>query len=943
MEANSPLLEREEELAAFERVLREAREGRGGTLMVEGEAGAGKTSLLDAATQLGSERKARVLRARGGEYERDFTYGVVRQLFEPLFADRERSAELLKGTAAAAAPIFARDAGAEVERDPFAVQHGLYWLVADLAEIAPLVLVVDDAQWADLASLRALAYIARRLDGLPAVLVVAVRTGEPGAHESLLNELRLESGAEAIAPRPLTEKSVSEMVDEELGQPPSAQFAAACCRASGGNPFLIVELLRALAAEDVAPSDENADRLVEVAAAGVARSILIRLSRLGEFAVGAARAVAILEPNAEPEHVAALAGLSAEESARACARLIEARLLEDGRPLGFVHPLVRSAVYADMPEPQRALLHGKAARRLAAAGSPVDSIAAHLLLAPPAAEPFVVETLRAAAREAGGRGAPESAAELLRRARAEPPPPGERFAVEHELGLAQLQAADVTGVETLLALRASSDDCVVRAEIAAILAISMTYRGRGSETEELLDRSVAELDGSHPRLELWLRAELLELSLWGREGVPEWLDRAVDSNPWMDSFEGRRVLEIASFLEAIGLGTIERAEGLADRTIVDSERFREDATAGFPPIRAWIALVLADRGEEAERFHDLAMDIARTRNMNAVAAISGMRALSRILDGDLTRAQPDAAMAFEISLALDLPPFSATWRVALIWALLQMGELDTADEIAREIPDGGLERGLHGALKHCVRGELRSARGEHEAARDDFLEASLRTAWLPLANPEVLGWRTGLASAEAALGNRDEALRLADEAVRVAHEAGGQRGIGVALRARGAIAGTEGIDSLREAAKILAGTRSRLHCAHAFVDLGAALRRANRRKEAREPLREGLDLAHACGAAALEERARTELAATGARPRHAVLSGVDSLTPSELRVAGMAAEGMTNREIAQQLYVTSKTVETHLRHVYQKLGIGGRAELPARIQPAAHAATASPG
>jgi DNA-binding CsgD family transcriptional regulator len=226
---------------------------------------------------------------------------------------------------------------------------------------------------------------------------------------------------------------------------------------------------------------------------------------------------------------------------------------------------------------------------------------------------------------------------------------------------------------------------------------------------------------------------------------------------------------------------------------------------------------------------------------------------------------------------------------------------------------------------------LHSALGEHEAARRALLAVAERVEWLPFANPEVVGWRHALARTEVALGNGEEAARLAAEGVRLAQEAGGARGIGVALAAQGAVAGAEGVETLRESVEVLAPTRARLEHARALVDLGAALRRANHRKEAREPLREGLDIAHRCGARPLEDRARTELEATGARPRRVVLRGVDSLTPSEVRVARLAVDGMTNREIAQGLFVTAKTVETHLRHVYQKLGIEKRTELAAAL------------
>lgn len=927
MKAPTELLERGDELATVGRALDAAETGAGRLLMVEGEAGAGKTSLLAAAARLGAEREMLVLRARGGEHERDFAYGVARQLFEPVLADGARRAELLQGTTAAVAPIFSTDSP-QGESGQFAVQHGLYWLVADLAEAAPLLLTVDDAQWADLATLRALVYLARRLEGLPVALVVAIRTGETGPADPLLDELRREHGAAPIVPEPLTEDAASVLAGSELGQSPTAKFCAACHRVSSGNPFLIVELLRALAAEQVSPSDENADRLEEIAAAGVSRSILARLARLGDSTVEIARAVSILEPNAEIEHVAALAGMSVADAAAASSRLIDARLLADRRPLAFVHPLVRSAVYMDMPEPTRAQMHAGAAKRLSAVGGSVDPIAGHLMLAPPAADPAVVESLRAAAREASSVGAPEAAVELLRRAMAEPPSDGERSAVERELGVAELMASDELGLERLMRLHAEIDDAVARAEIAAVLAGSLLFRSRGEEAASLLEQSLRELDGAEPRLEMRLRSELLENGLWQTQstldGIPERIDEAWPGG----SSEARRLLELCSFLEAVGLGRIDRAERLAGGAIQNLDTVREDAKLGFPPTNAMVALVLADRAGEVEPLYPVLLEAAQERNLNAIAAHFGMRSFCRTLDGDLVQSLADAERAADLARPFALARFAAVWTVALIWAMTDRGELDAARVLMlRELPAEGPESGFFGALTHRARGRLQTALGEHEAARRSLLAAAECVEWLPLANPEVVGWHSELARTEAVLGNEDEAARLAAEGVRLAREAGGTRGIGIALAAQGAVAGPEGVETLRESVEILAPTRARLQHARALIDLGAVLRRANHRKEAREPLREGLDVAHRCGARALEDRARTELEATGARPRSAVLSGADSLTPSEARVARMAVEGMTNREIAQGLFVTAKTVETHLRHVYQKLGISKRAEL----------------
>jgi DNA-binding CsgD family transcriptional regulator len=180
----------------------------------------------------------------------------------------------------------------------------------------------------------------------------------------------------------------------------------------------------------------------------------------------------------------------------------------------------------------------------------------------------------------------------------------------------------------------------------------------------------------------------------------------------------------------------------------------------------------------------------------------------------------------------------------------------------------------------------------------------------------------------AALGRNEEALRLADEELRLARFLGAPRAIGIALRARGLIAeGDQRDELLREAVAVLAGSGAALEHARALCDLGAALRRAGRRKEAREPLGEALELAHRCGALSLEERARVELLAAGARPRRPLRTGVDALTPSERRIAEMAASGMSNPEIAQALFLTIKTIEGHLSGVYRKLDVRSRTDL----------------
>ena len=224
-----------------------------------------------------------------------------------------------------------------------------------------------------------------------------------------------------------------------------------------------------------------------------------------------------------------------------------------------------------------------------------------------------------------------------------------------------------------------------------------------------------------------------------------------------------------------------------------------------------------------------------------------------------------------------------------------------------------------------ARARLRLAQGDAKAALADALEAGRRQVAMREPNPATAAWRSHAALAHAALGRPEAGLALAREELELARRFGAARAIGIALRTLGVIAGE--LERLEEAVDVLDASPARLEHAHALADLGVALRHRRRVVEAREPLRRALDLAIRCGAAPLAERARTELLIAGARPRREELSGVAALTANERRVAALAADGRSNREIAQALYVSHKTVEKHLTAAYRKLGVGGREDL----------------
>ena len=307
------LLERDAELAEIERLVARACAGAGALLAVEGPAGVGKTRLLEAAALAGGRQAMLVLEATGSELEQELGFGVVRSLLERVLvkAGTTRRRSLLAGSAGLAEQVLLPSAAAErssVPAEPAAVLHGLYWLVANLAERDPLLLIVDDAHWADRPSLQFLAYLARRLSGLSLLLVAAMRPNEPSHHGDLVSALNEDPAREVLVPAPLSEAAVGRLVAERFAPPTDREFVTACHGVTGGNPFLVGELIAALAVDRVAATAENAQRVGQMGPQTVSRAVLARVSRIGGPAAALTEAVAVLGGRGELRHVATLAG-----------------------------------------------------------------------------------------------------------------------------------------------------------------------------------------------------------------------------------------------------------------------------------------------------------------------------------------------------------------------------------------------------------------------------------------------------------------------------------------------------------------------------------------------------------------------------------------------------------------------------------------------------------
>jgi DNA-binding CsgD family transcriptional regulator len=343
------------------------------------------------------------------------------------------------------------------------------------------------------------------------------------------------------------------------------------------------------------------------------------------------------------------------------------------------------------------------------------------------------------------------------------------------------------------------------------------------------------------------------------------------------------------------------------------------------------ALVYAEVDADVDLFFDRVIEAAKKRG--ELVTLSNMlcfRGLALAQRGELESAVQDLHESDELVRYLPTQQAAIYFRSYLADVLTNRGELDEAERMLAELslPEDVPHSG-HMIFFLGARGWLRLARRDFEGSRADFERLGAYMESFDMRNPAMLAWRSHLALPLLALDRRDEALELAREEVELARAWGAPRALGVALRVRGlAEGGKGGIESLRESLAVLEASSAKLERARTLVQLGAALRRANQRAEARELLAHGVELAVRAGAQPLVEQAQAELAATGARPRRLLLSGVESLTASERRVARFAAEGLTNKDIAQALFVTTKTVEVHLSNVYRKLGIGSRAELP---------------
>jgi tetratricopeptide (TPR) repeat protein len=601
----------------------------------------------------------RVLTARGGEFEGEFAYGIVRQLFEPLLASASADLrpELLSGPAALVEPLFGASQLAESQDLPaegsFAILHGLYWLAANVAFHQPTLLAIDDLHWADTPSLRWLLYLTPRLEGVPLLVVAGTRPPEKESRDpTLVAELIANPEAAAIRPEPLGRASIAVLARELHGLEPDEAFSAALEAATGGNPLFVDAVLDAVAREGTSPTAEYVPRLLEMGAQGVSRAVGLRLARLQPEALALLRAASILGDGTELRHAAALAGVDAGELGPAAAALVRLDLLRREDPLEFFHPVVRGAVYETLEVVERDAVHRTAAELLLDAGAPPESAAGHLLRVAPQADSFVLSTLRQAAERSLAQGAADAAVAYLNRALEEQMDPAARAGVLVELGFAERRTNGPAAADHLRAALELLADPTRRCAVALELGRALWFTDRIADALAVFEQALDELDRKRdPDLYELLVAELISSAWWDAQTYP--VAEVAIGELDLDALHGCLGSEIllatmAHYEYRLGLHR-ERAVELARRALAPGNLLASGSIAFYYAVNVLPKSGLLD---EAVSIFDRAVAQARRRgDIFNVAFMLMWRGYWQTHGGDLRAAAADLREAIDLCVA----------------------------------------------------------------------------------------------------------------------------------------------------------------------------------------------------------------------------------------------------------------------------------------------------
>jgi DNA-binding CsgD family transcriptional regulator len=898
------ILGRDVELAAVSAFLDRAPEAPA-ALVLEGDTGIGKSTLWLAGVDTARERERLVLVARPAEAEQGLAHSGLGDLLEDVLDEVLPELPAPRRRALGVALLLEEEAG---RADPRTIGVAVRSALEILAAKRPVVLAVDDVQWLDPSSAGALAFALRRLDEQAVLLLLARRLGHVSETPDLERALSPER-VERLHVGPLSLGAIHRLLQAQLGLKLPRPTLLRVHEASGGNPFYAVELARAMGT-DVNPTQPL--RVPETLE-GLVRARLEELPTDTRKALLLAAAVA--RPSTElfasldvPEHVL--------DSAVA-ARVIE----RTNGTIRFTHPLLASMVYHGASAQERRPAHRRLAHVVA---DPLDR-ARHLALSTEIPDIEIAGALEEAAALASTRGAAIAAAELAEHALRLTPPdaPTDRHRRALVAARAQRSAGEWTRARRVLAdLLAEPGGSPLRAEALVLLAELESERRSVPLLEEALREAA-----SSPALRSVIHCRLA----WASSGPG--FDHARTALELADELDDDSLRAQARAMQAVlgwFAGEAETPEDLPARvrdfpSAVGGELLVREATLAVVN-----TLAPASRRDEARTLLEGRYEEWRERDEpRSSRALWGL-AWIEFWAGRWELGAEYAARARDISIqyGLEMPQDHLPSAVIAV----HRGQLD----LARAHSERGLElaheqfRGRPVQLM-AVLGLVSRWNGDRHAAEKWFEEAGRRASELGWGEPSVRWWIADHAEMLLEDGRIDDAVRVVDvweaDAARVARE----WVLAHATRCRGLVASAEG--EVARAGSLLERALAQheevgdpFGAARALLALGVVRRRARKKRDAREAIQGALDRFEQLGAATWAEKARGELGRIGGRRRE------EGLTPAERRVAALVAEGRTNREVAAALFVTERTVASHLSHVYAKLGVRSRTELARQLR-----------
>lgn len=906
------LIGRDAEIAHVAALLEEARSGRSRALLVRGEAGIGKSALLRyTVAQAGGMI---VLRARGVESESELAFAALGDLFRPVV---DHLIQLPDPQAAALSSALGLRP--PVAGDRFTICAGTFNLLAAVAEVAPVLAVVDDAQWLDTSSAEALLFAARRLDSEGVALVLAVREGEAGAFAFS------GSGLDELVLTGLEHEHARELLLRPLQHEPAPEVADRLVRGTSGNPLALLEIPGLLSADQLAGSAPLDEPLPAVSA--VQRAFLRQIEVLHEEARQALLVAAASESGRLDVIEAALEALGLDPQALDPAE--ESGLISvepDG--LEFRHPLLRAAVYHAAPGRARRDAHEALAK--AAAGEQPDRRAWHLAAAAPALDEEVASALEQAAGEARERGGHAEAALALERA-------ARLTGNEGEQARLLVQAADATRIagrperalELLEEALSSTRDPRARAGIQHLRGAVQMWVGSPRDAHGLLVEEASKIE----ELDAGKAARMLTDASWAclmgtdiRAGLEtaERAHAAAEQASSTTQIHAAAVLGVALLLsgrtrEAFPL--LERFEPLLEST--DFGRVRQLVTPA--QVLTWL-----EEYDLARRLFTQMIDAARGQSALGYLAypLAGLSELD-FRTGNWAAAYAGAAEAIRIAEETGQHVTHAFGLVCLARVEAAQGrEADCRAHAARSSEIAPIEIDAVAAYGISTLGLLELGLGRSENATGLLEPLARQVRKRGLGEPAVVQWAPDLIEAYTRTGRTEDAARELEEFERQAEETQRNWALAAAARCRGLLASDEEFEeSFVRALDLHARTPTPFEHARTELCFGERLRRSRRQTDAREPLRSALATFDGLGADPWAERARIELTASGEAARRTAPSASNQLTPQELQVALVVGQGATNREAGVALFLSPKTVEAHLGRIYRKLNVHSRTEL----------------